>query len=78
MTTRQGASQTPPVTPEFLETFRTYQRTGSYAEAADALGLTVPQVKRRLMALYDQLEIIPRTGGQRALIASYLLRSAPY
>ena len=78
MAKRQGASQTPPVTPELLETFRAYQRLGNYRWTAVELGLSVPQVKRRLMALYDELDITPHVGQTRALVASYLLRSSPY
>lgn len=78
MAKRQGASQTPPVTPELLETFRAYQRLGNYRWAAVELGMSVPQVKRRLMALYDELGIHAEPGQMRALVASYLLRSARY
>lgn len=63
---------------DLIQTFRAYQRTGSYAEAAIQLDLTVPQVKRRLMRLYDELDIPRHAGGNRAIVASYHLRALPY
>lgn len=62
---------------ELVDTFRVYQRTGSYAAAAEELELSIPQVKRRLMQLYDDLGIPKEEGGNRAIIASYHLRDTP-
>jgi hypothetical protein len=63
---------------ELLETFRAYQRTGSYQLAAADLGLTAPQVKRRLMSLYGLIGVGRSPGQNQALLTSYLLRDLPY
>lgn len=56
------------VDPELVRTFRAYQRAGSYKGAAADLDLSVPQVKRRLRALYAQV------GANSGVQAALLLR----
>lgn len=69
---------TPPIEPGLLRTFRTYQRHGSYEDAAAELGLSRPQIKRRLLALYASLGIEGGAGIKSGMIASYILRDLPY
>ncbi len=57
---------------ELLETFRAYQRSGTYYHAATQLGVSEHAVKKRLMRLYSAIH------ADNAIHASFLLRDYPY
>ena len=75
---KSGTQALPSIPSELLSTFRVYQRSGSYSGTATALGLSVPQVKRRLAELYALLGIEATPNAGKAIQASYLLRDLPY